>query len=38
MFQSAAKTGRVIISHEAPITGGFAAEVAANIQVCKFVS
>jgi len=29
---SVAKTGRLIISHEAPITGGFAGEIAATIQ------
>ena len=27
------KTGRVIIAHEVPLTGGFAAEIAAVIQV-----
>jgi 2-oxoisovalerate dehydrogenase E1 component beta subunit len=26
------KTGRLIISHEAPLTGGFAAEIASTIQ------
>ncbi|REL35910.1 alpha-ketoacid dehydrogenase subunit beta [Thalassotalea euphylliae] len=30
--QSVMKTGRLLISHEAPITGGFAGEVAATIQ------
>lgn len=32
-FQSVKKTGRVIIAHEAPLTGGFGAELAATIQV-----
>lgn len=32
IFQSVAKTGRCIVSHEAPYTGGFGAEVAASIQ------
>lgn len=27
------KTGRVVVAHEAPLTGGFAAEIAAVIQV-----
>jgi 2-oxoisovalerate dehydrogenase E1 component beta subunit len=30
--QSVNKTGRLIISHEAPLTGGFASEVASTIQ------
>jgi 2-oxoisovalerate dehydrogenase E1 component beta subunit len=29
---SVQKTGRLVVSHEAPRTGGFAAEVAADIQ------
>ena len=32
MFASVNKTGRCIVSHEAPITGGFGAEVAAAVQ------
>lgn len=31
IVRSVAKTGRVLIVHEAPITGGFGAELAANI-------
>lgn len=30
--QSVKKTGRLVVSHEAPRTGGFAAEVAADMQ------
>lgn len=30
--QSVTKTGRLIVSHEAPLTGGFAGEIAATIQ------
>ncbi|XP_057307182.1 2-oxoisovalerate dehydrogenase subunit beta, mitochondrial-like [Hydractinia symbiolongicarpus] len=30
--ESVQKTGRLIIAHEAPITGGFAAEIASTIQ------
>lgn len=32
VLNSVMKTGRLIISHEAPITGGFAAEIAATVQ------
>nr|XP_006005252.1 PREDICTED: 2-oxoisovalerate dehydrogenase subunit beta, mitochondrial-like [Latimeria chalumnae] len=31
-FQSVAKTGRLLISHEAPVTGGFAAEISTVVQ------
>ncbi|CAM9846988.1 unnamed protein product [Choristocarpus tenellus] len=34
---SVKKTGRLLISHEAPRTGGFAAEIAADIQERCFV-
>jgi len=30
--QSVMKTGRLLITHEAPVTGGFASEVAATVQ------
>ncbi|XP_055759224.1 2-oxoisovalerate dehydrogenase subunit beta, mitochondrial-like isoform X3 [Salvelinus fontinalis] len=30
--KSVAKTGRLLISHEAPITGGFAAEISSTVQ------
>jgi 2-oxoisovalerate dehydrogenase E1 component beta subunit len=30
--QSVVKTGRLLIAHEAPVTGGFAAEIASTIQ------
>ena len=33
ILNSVKKTGRCIISHEAPYTGGFGAEIAASIQV-----
>ncbi len=32
--QSVSKTGRLLISHEAPITGGVGAEIAATVSVC----
>jgi 2-oxoisovalerate dehydrogenase E1 component beta subunit len=32
VFNSVKKTGRLVISHEAPITGGFAGEIAAAVQ------
>jgi len=32
VFESVMKTGKVVISHEAPITGGFAAEISSRIQ------
>jgi len=35
MLQSARKTGRVIIAHEAPMTNGFGAEIAATVQVMQ---
>ena len=30
--ESVMKTGRLVINHEAPLTGGFAAEIASTIQ------
>ena len=32
VFNSVYKTGRLLINHEAPLTGGFAAEIAAAVQ------
>lgn len=32
IIKSAIKTGRVLIAHEAPLTGGFGAEIAATLQ------
>ena len=36
--ESVGKTGRLVVSHEAPITGGFAAEIAATVQSECFLS
>ena len=36
--ESVDKTGRLLISHEAPLTGGFAGEIAASIQEHCFLS
>ena len=36
--RSVSKTGRLLISHEAPLTGGFAGEIAATIQQFCFLS
>ena len=35
---SVMKTGRLIVSHEAPVTGGFAAEIASTVQKECFLS
>lgn len=35
--ESVEKTGRLVISHEAPQTGGFAAEIAATVQQRSFL-
>lgn len=32
VVESVLKTGRLVVSHEAPLTGGFAGEIAATIQ------
>ena len=31
LLQSVNKTGRLVVSHEAPVTGGFAAEIASRV-------
>jgi 2-oxoisovalerate dehydrogenase E1 component beta subunit len=36
--KSVSKTGRLLINHEAPLTGGFASEIAATIQEHCFLS
>ncbi|MGB2155131.1 MAG: alpha-ketoacid dehydrogenase subunit beta [Porticoccaceae bacterium] len=38
VIESVDKTGRLLISHEAPLTGGFAGEIAASIQEHCFLS
>jgi len=38
VFSSVVKTGRCIVSHEAPYTGGFGAEIAASIQESCFLN
>mmetsp|Transcript_31380 Transcript_31380/g.29921 ORF Transcript_31380/g.29921 Transcript_31380/m.29921 type:complete len:112 (-) Transcript_31380:11-346(-) len=38
VLKSVLKTGRAIISHEAPRTGGFAAEISSTIQEHCFLS
>ena len=38
VVKSVTKTGRLLISHEAPLTGGFAGEIAATIQEYCFLS
>lgn len=38
VVQSVCKTGRTVIAHEAPVTQGFAAEVASAIQVRESTS
>lgn len=37
-FKFCSKTGKLIISHEAPLTGGFAGEIASTIQKECFLS
>jgi 2-oxoisovalerate dehydrogenase E1 component beta subunit len=36
--ESVCKTGRLVIAHEAPVTGGFGAEIAATVQEECFLS
>jgi 2-oxoisovalerate dehydrogenase E1 component beta subunit len=38
VMASVLKTGRVVITHEAPVTGGFAGEIATSIQENCFLS
>ena len=36
VIASVKKTGKCVVSHEAPVTGGFASEIASTIQVRVF--
>ena len=38
VVQSVMKTGKLVVSHEAPITGGFASEISSSIQEDCFLS
>lgn len=38
IMNSVRKTGRCVVAHEAPLTQGFGAEIAAQIQECCFLS
>lgn len=38
VIKSVQKTGRLLIAHEAPLTGGFGAELAATVQEKCFLS
>lgn len=38
IYQSVNKTGRCVVTHEAPLTGGFGAELAASIQDFCFLN
>ena len=38
VVKSVQKTGRLVISHEAPLTGGFAGEIASTVAEQAFLS
>jgi 2-oxoisovalerate dehydrogenase E1 component beta subunit len=38
VIESVMKTGRLVVSHEAPVTSGFAAEIAATVQAECFLA
>ena len=38
IVDSVKRTGRLIVAHEAPLTGGFAAEIASTVQEACFLS